>query len=159
MKAKEFEQKVAAFASDQAMFSPDDKVLVALNVPDARLTDFTAAASYAGFKALALTIAETITHTASGTAIAENALPMFGECKVAASGNTFTADVTVIHMVAKVTLASLTVDFSETLHTNAAFTPTEVFLLNVPSSTDYGYTWAGAADAGSYTYGFAQIKS
>ena len=31
MKAKEFEQKVAAFASDQAMFSPDDKVLVALS--------------------------------------------------------------------------------------------------------------------------------
>lgn len=137
----------------------DDKVLVALNVPDARLTDFTAAANYAGFKTLALTIAETITHTASGTAIAEDALPMFGECLVTASGNTFTADVTVIHMVAKVTLASLTVDFSETLHTNAAFTPTEVFLLNVPSSTDYGYTWAGAADAGSYTYGFAQIAT
>jgi len=132
----------------------DDKVLVALNVPDARLTDFTAAASYAGFKALALTIAETITHTASGTAIAEDALPMFGECKVAASGNTFTADVTVIHMVAKVTLASLTVDFSETLHTNAAFTPKEVFLLNVPDETDYGYTWTSGAN---YTYGFGQI--
>ena len=137
----------------------DDKVLVALNVPDARLTDFTAAANYAGFKTLALTIAETITHTASGTAIAEDALPMFGECLVTASGNTFTADVTVIHMVAKVTLASLTVDFSETLHTNAAFTPEEVFLLNVPSSTDYGYTWAGAANAGSYTYGFTPIAS
>lgn len=137
----------------------DDEVLVALNVPAARLTDFTGVANKAAFKGLTLSIAEAITHTADGTAIDEDALPMFGECKVTASGNNFKADVTVIHMIAKVTLASLTVDFSETLHTNAAFTPKEVFLLNVPSSTDYGYTWAGATDAGSYTYGFTPIAT
>ena len=132
-----------------------DEVLVAINVPTDRVSDFTGAASKTAFQELTLSIAEAITHTATGTAIDEDALPMYGEGDVAASGNTFTADVTVIHTVAKVTLASLSVDFDETLHENAAFTPEEVFLLNVPSSTDFGYTWASATD--TYTYGFGQI--
>ena len=136
-----------------------DEVLVAINVPTDRVSDFTGAASKTAFQELTLSIAEAITHTATGTAIDEDALPMYGEGDVAASGNTFTADVTVIHTVAKVTLASLSVDFDETLHENAAFTPEEVFLLNVPSSTDFGYTWAGSSDAGSYTYGFATVSS
>lgn len=133
----------------------DDEVLVAINVPDARLTDFTGVTTKAAFQALTLSIAEAITHTATGTAIDEDALPMYGEGLVAASGTTFKADVTVIHTVAKVTLASLSVDFSESLHTGAAFKPTEVFLLNVPAATDFDYTWASATD--TYTYGFGQI--
>ena len=136
-----------------------DEVLVAINVPTDRVSDFTGAASKTAFQGLTLSIAEAITHTATGTAIDEDALPMYGEGVVAASGNTFTADVTVIHTVAKVTLASLSVNFAETLHKNAAFTPEEVFLLNVPSSTDFGYTWAGSSNAGSYTYGFATVPS
>lgn len=131
-----------------------DRVLVAINIPDARLTDFTSAADLDDFQEQSLSIAEAITHSSTGTAIDEDALPMYGEGTVAASGTTFRADVTVIHTVAKVTLASLTADFSESLHTNAAFTPTEVFLLNVPDATDFGYTWTSG---GIYTYNFGKI--
>ena len=134
----------------------DDKVLVVINVPDDRLDDFTAnTLTYATFKQLSLSTAEAITHTANGTEIADDALPMWGEGKVAANGATFKADVTVIRMVAKVTLASLTANFTESLHPNAKFKLTEVFLLNVPDATDLQYTW-NATD-NEYTYEFGKI--
>lgn len=134
----------------------NDKVLVAVNVPDARLDDFTDAdLTYTTFKELSLSAAEAITHTATGTAIAEDAIPMWGEGKVEANGTTFKADITVVRMVAKITLSSLTANFSETLHTNAKFKLTEVFLVNVPNATDMQYTWNNAA--GDYTYTFGKI--
>ena len=132
----------------------DDKVLVVINVPDDRLDDFTAnTLTYTTFKQLSLSTAEAITHTADGTEIADDALPMWGEGKVAANGATFKADVTVIRMVAKVTLASLTANFTESLHPNAKFKLTEVFLLNVPDATDLQYTWNAADDEYTYTFG------
>lgn len=132
----------------------DDKVLVVINVPDDRLDDFTAnTLTYATFKQLSLSTAEAITHTADGTEIDDDALPMWGEGKVAANGATFKADVTVIRMVAKVTLASLTADFTESLHPNAKFKLTEVFLLNVPDATDLRYTWNATDDEYTYTFG------
>jgi|GEM_PF-4121745 len=140
--------------SDQATkkIELDDKVLVAINVPDARLDDFTASTlTYTTFKKLQLTAAEAITHTATGTTIAEDALPMWGEGVVAANGATFKADVTVVRMVAKVTLASLTADFSETLRTGAKFKLTELFLLNVPNKADCNFAWDSTT---GYTYQF-----
>lgn len=132
----------------------NDKVLVVINVPDARLDDFTAnTLTYTTFKQLSLSTAEAITHTASGTEIADDALPMWGEGKVAANGATFKADVTMIRMVAKVTLNSLTANFAETLHPNAKFKLTELFLLNVPDSTDLQYTWDATNDEYTYTFG------
>ena len=67
---------------------------------------------------------------------------MFGTGTIAAgeTSTAFTASVDVYHMVAKITLNSLKVNFSGTGtggYKDATFTPTEVFMSNVPDVLDF----------------------
>lgn len=73
-------------------------------------------------------------NTSSGNAEAMDNIPMFGKCAVAASGTHYTADLSVSHLLAKITLAKITVAFDPTgSYSAATFQPTSYFLINVPN--------------------------
>lgn len=73
---------------------------------------------------------------------------MFGSATLSGDGSSFDASVSVIHMIAKVSLTSLKVDFKAgSAYADAEFTPKAVFLINVPNSlkfdNDNAWTSAG----------------
>lgn len=149
-----------------------DKVLVAANAPTGTFNGCTTASSFQS-KAIAIDVALTTpaTDPADITKEATDNLPMYGDATTntdpSVSGNgvivapvspstTYTAKVDVQHQLAKITLASLTVDFDPNgPYKSATFQPTSFFLLNVPQtlsfsndastgSTDFLHGWAAA---------------
>lgn len=114
----------------------DDKVLVAVN---AKPGTFTGAKTVTEFEDKTLAIDYALAGgEGTATTVANNNLPMFGIGAIAGSSPSFSADVTVYHMVAKITLKSLSVNFSTTgAYKDAVFTPTEVFMSNVPDALDF----------------------
>lgn len=121
------------FSASEAVYEAGDVVMVAINVNDA----ITNSSTKDNFWHNQLTIDQALTYGTS--AVDASKLPMFG--KAALTGGTdglFTANVDVRHLVAKVSLASLTVDFDDDVsHNNlASFTPTQIFLRNVPNKMD-----------------------
>lgn len=122
-----------SFNASQATYEAGDVVMVAINVNDA----ITNSSTKDNFWHNQLTIDQALTYGTSSVDVAK--LPMFG--KAALTGGTdgvFTANVDVRHLVAKVSLASLAVDFDDDVsHNNlASFTPTQIFLRNVPNKMD-----------------------
>jgi hypothetical protein len=115
-----------------------DQVLVAVN---AKSGTFAGAKTVTDFENKTLAINDALAGgDASATTVASSKLPMFGIGTIAVGETTtaFTASVDVYHMVAKITLNSLTVNFSATGgYPRAAFTPTEVFMSNVPDALDF----------------------
>jgi hypothetical protein len=134
-----------------------DIVLVAVN---AKKGTFTGAQTVTDFKNKTLAIDDALAAgKGSETTVANTKLPMFGVGTIAPkSGSTteFEANVDVYHMVAKVTLQSLYVDFDETgAYKNATFTPTEVFMYNVPDKLDF----YPASSPTSYVYNYLTTKT
>ena len=87
----------------------------------------------------------------SGTAEDPAKLPMYGEGTVLAHATitgAFTTSITVRHMVAKITLASLKL---ETTDPNVQFTPKQIFLTHVPEVADFYYS-----SYANLTYGYNQ---
>ena len=72
----------------------------------------------------------------NGNSLAGSTIPMFGAASISAGANAneYTATVNVEHMLTKVTLNSLGVDFSQSPTPNAIFQPEQVFLINVPDN-------------------------
>ena len=109
------------------------EIYVAANLPAAKVTTLAAlTTTKADFvTALGLGIADALnSNSLTGTQI-----PMFGYGTVSNSGgNNYTATVNVDHMLTKVTLNSLGVDFSRSATPNASFQPEQVFLVNVPDN-------------------------
>ena len=130
-----------------------DQVLVAVN---AKAETFTGAKTVSDFENKTLAIDDAL--PVSGSGVDPTKLPMFGTGTIALkSGSTteFEASVDVYHMVAKITLNSLTVNFSATGgYKDAMFTPTEVFMSNVPDVLDF----YPAIDMSSYST-FATYKN
>lgn len=137
-----------------------DQVLVAINAPSGR---FTGCKNKAAFMAKTESAAEALAN--STDAQVNDNIPMFGSAPLSAgTDGIFTASVSVIHMIAKVSLASLQVDFKAgSAYADAEFTPKAVFLINVPNSlqfdndnawTSAGYEhgWGAFATAPDYTY-------
>lgn len=124
----------------------DDHVLVAVN---AKPGTFTGAKTVTEFEDKTLAIDYALAGgEGTATTVAKNNLPMFGVGKISGSSPSFSADVTVYHMVAKITLKSLNVNFSATgAYSAATFTPTEVFMSNVPEKLEFN-----PADAYTYIY-------
>lgn len=115
----------------------DDKVLVAVNAPSGTFAGVT---NETDFKAKTLGIATALTGSDSGTGESASTLPMFGtnSAAITISGSACTASVTVNHLVAKISLTSLTVNFDATGgYKDATFTPTEIFLTNVPDKLKF----------------------
>ena len=116
-----------------------DPVVVAANIPEAKLATYAAYTPMSSFVGATLTLEEALTPGTAGTLNASD-LPMYGKGSVTADANegegNFSATVNLRHLVAKVALNSLKVDFSQTLHTSATFTPEAIFLINVPEKID-----------------------
>ena len=73
-----------------------------------------------------------------GASLVYNNIPMFGSSTLSGSGDNFSATVPVNHQTAKVTLESLTVDFDQNgPYKDASFTPTQIFLMNVPDDLQF----------------------
>lgn len=135
-----------------------DKVYVVVNVNSTVSGYLSAATNATDFRAVLNTIDQSLifadTYTAAQTINAAK-LPMYGSGTIAAAtdgatGN-FEVDVNVIHMVSKVTLNALTVSAPA----SCQFTPTAVFLINVPETLDFTFT----TDGDESTYGFGGMTT
>ena len=142
------------FGSGALRFEANDNVLVAANLSETLLTAYADLTTKTDFQQKKLGIREALT---GGTgALNSSKLPMFGTSTVTADTETeFSSNVTVNHLVAKVTLNSLSVNFTGTGHASATFKPLEVFLINVPDelTMEYdgtNYTPTGLALANLY---------
>ena len=126
-----------------------DEVLVAINAPTGT---FTGCQSKSDFMAKTETAAEALanydqTSLPDPTTQVANNIPMFGSASLSGSGSSFTADVSVIHMIAKVSLTELKVDFKAgSAYADAEFTPKAVFLINVPNSFQFDNTTDAQGD-------------
>lgn len=111
-----------------------DEVLVAINAPTGT---FTGCQSKTAFMEKTETAAVALAK--STDAQVANNIPMFGSAVLSSSdGSNFTTSVSVIHMIAKVSLTSLKVDFKAgSAYADAEFTPKAVFLINVPNSLQF----------------------
>lgn len=78
---------------------------------------------------------------------------MYGASTLNGSGSAFTATVSVLHQLAKITLDNLSVDFAQDgPYKSAKFTPTEFFVVNVPTSLAFS---TAAIDAtATHLHGF-----
>ena len=131
----------------------EDEVLVAINAPSGK---FTGCQSKSDFMAKTETAAEALANSTDAQ-VADN-IPMFGSASLAGSGSSFTATVSVIHMIAKVSLTSLKVDFKAgSAYADAEFTPKAVFLINVPNSFqfDNNNAWLSAG----YEHGWGSFAT
>ncbi len=127
-----------------------DIVLVAVN---AKKGTFAGAKNLADFESKTLAIDDALAGgDPPATTVVNSNLPMFGTGKIAPKSEStteFTASVDVYHMVAKITLKSLSVNFSTTgAYKDATFTPTAIFMSNVPDKL--GFYPVDATDLTNY---------
>ena len=137
-------QSVAeAVKSTGTPIAEGQKALVACNVSAATVTALSGAASITAWKAIesnidAALIAADTEYTNDGSKdMSASLIPMFGSADVAtATGvQTYKVDVTVKHIVAKVTLNSLTMDVTG----GDKFKVSRLFLVNVPEKFVWDY--------------------
>lgn len=109
-----------------------DDVLVAANAPAG---NFAGVADETGFNAKTEGIESAVLSSSDNTKEINNNIPMYGASTLDGSGSAFTATVSVQHQLAKITLDNLSVDFAQDgPYKSAKFTPTEFFVVNVPTS-------------------------
>lgn len=112
-----------------------DQILVAINAP---ASYFSGVASAADFKKKSLTAVKALYTKSDATSptndiAVDNNIPMFGSAKITGSGTSYSATVKPVHLVSKVTLESLKVDFAKDgPYSAATFTPQEIFIYNAP---------------------------
>lgn len=115
-----------------------DLILVACNAPAGT---FTGVQKVADFKAKTEDIDNSLATEFGGqvgASLVDNNIPMYGSATLEADGDNFKAGVSVLHQTAKVTLSSLTVDFDQNgPYKDASFTPTQIFLMNVPDDLKF----------------------
>lgn len=171
-------------------YAEGDEVLVAINLPQSVrniLKDKEKVSTrqkflgvFDGTNDIGVSIDQALTQkdnydTPSENVIAASCLPMFGEATIVQAKKTdnttdmkhnFTADISVIHMVSRITLKSVTFDITGNASANPSdqFTLQEAFLINVPTALDFSFkngetftTAAGTTFTGSYDFAdFAQ---
>ena len=127
-----------------------NKVLVAVNMPSTLFDDVTDESS---FKNKILSIGQALygdpNHVAENKLADNQYVPMYGEGTLVSAGKAkqYKADVKVYHLVSKISLQSITVNFSNT-YKGATFQPTEIFLANVPTKVGLG----DASEVAKYTF-------
>ena len=147
----------------------NDEVLVAINAPTGT---FTGCQNKTAFMEKTETAAEALanydqTSLPDPTTQVANNIPMFGSATLSSTdGSSFKASVSVIHMIAKVSLTSLKVDFKAgSAYADAEFTPKAVFLINVPTtfqfnnSTDTNGDYNKAWLAAGYEHGWGALTA
>lgn len=127
-----------------------DDVLVAANAPAG---NFAGVADETGFNAKTEGIEIAVLSSSDNTKEINTNIPMYGASTLSGSGSTFTATVSVQHQLAKITLDNLSVDFAQDgPYKSAKFTPTEFFVVNVPTSLAFS---TAAIDAtATHLHGF-----
>lgn len=127
----------------------NDHVLVACNAPADVFTG--AIPTEADFRAKTVTIDQALYGVSSHTtpdAVDFTNLPMFGHVEALTQssddGTQFTADVSVYHLVAKITLESFTLEQQGAM-AKASFDPEGIFLAHVPDVLDFQNVTAVAA--------------
>lgn len=127
-----------------------DDVLVAANAPAG---NFAGVADETGFNAKTEGIEIAVLSSSDYTKEINTNIPMYGASTLNGSGSTFTATVSVQHQLAKITLDNLSVDFAKDgPYKSAKFTPTEFFVVNVPTSLAFS---TAAIDAtATHLHGF-----
>lgn len=134
-----------------------DIALVAVNVNATVAASLQTAATATAFRAVLSTIDQTLIFAdayAGGETIDPAKLPMYGSGTLTVAGDNasnFEVTVNVMHMVSKVTLNSLTL----TAGANDQFTPTAIFLINVPEKL--GFTFG--TDGTESTYSFSGVTA
>ena len=127
-----------------------NKVLVAVNMPSTLFDDVTDESS---FKNKILSIGQALygdpNHVPDNKLADNQYVPMYGEGTLVSAGKAkqYKADVKVYHLVSKISLQSITVNFSNT-YKGATFQPTEIFLANVPTKVGLG----DASEVAKYTF-------
>lgn len=117
-----------------------DVVLVAVNAP---ANKFAGVTTQSGFNKVNETLADAVTSTTEKTKETNTKIPMYGQATLTGSKSNYTAKVVVYHMLAKVTLKSLKVDFkADGPYKSAEFTPTAFFMINVPENFQFNGTVA-----------------
>jgi hypothetical protein len=133
---KQLEEVVSPSSSNMEFAYPDleagDIILVAINAPAGT---FDAATSPEAFMQTCITIEEAMQgSTEDHTRVNVGNTPMFGRSTLSTvtGENAFQASVTVGHLLAKITLNSVSIDLID-----ATFKLTEVYLKNVPEKLDF----------------------
>lgn len=115
-----------------------DLILVACNAPTGT---FQGVQKASDFKAKTESIDNSLATPFDGqvgASLVDNNIPMFGSGTLEADGANFKASISVQHQTAKVTLSSLSVDFDPNgAYKEASFTPTAIFLINVPNELNF----------------------
>ena len=126
----------ASFDVEAEKVADDDKVAIAIN---AEADDF-ADANTVGTSMLDdfKGVTRTLDQSLAGTNV-NDALPMYGEGTVVGSNSLFTVDVTVYHMLSRVSVNSVSTQFNYPNSTvaSAQFTLQQIFLINVPEKFNY----------------------
>ena len=137
-----------------------DSILVACNAPAGTFQGVQTAAQFrAKTETIDKSLAMEFGGEQPGTSLVGDNIPMFGKGTLSKNtdNDNFSANVDVYHQTAKVTLTSLTVDFDENgPYKDASFTPTQIFLINVPddlkfdtdASTGTATLWQGYDNTG-----------
>lgn len=113
-----------------------DIVAVAINAPTNK---FNGVQTLSDFKTKTISADDAIAN--GGTTPDATNIPMYGQIAATGSAVSFTAAVNVKHLTAKVTLESLSVAFDPSgPYSDASFTPTEIFLYNVPDGLQFNDT-------------------
>ena len=138
-----------------AALTAGDQVLVAANTGSA---DFSKKGTADGFKSVDIDATTALTGASDGTTLTAAKLPKFGTSsgKLQAGSNKseFTAsDIKLKNLVSKITLQSISVDFTNPgPYASATFEPQEMYLVSVPAKMQFSET-AWVNDPGSYLSG------
>lgn len=136
-----------------------DSILVACNAPAGTFQGVQTAAQFRAKKESIDNSLAAAFGQEAGESLVGNNIPMFGKATLSKNtdNDNFSASVDVYHQTAKVTLTSLTVDFDQNgPYKDASFTPTQIFLINVPddlkfdtdASTGTATLWQGYDNTG-----------
>ncbi len=124
---------------------------VAVNVPAASFTNVKTLSDFESVKANLDNTASADASAAGATQQYATALPMAGEGTVTIAESAGTATIQLTRLVGKVILSGISPNFSG-VYANASFTPTEVFMYNVPSTANCNATSTTSAIASSPTF-------
>ncbi len=128
-------------------FAAGDQVIIVANVPSAVFNEVKAiGTTMSAFKAASLTIAQALDADNNGQ-VESNCLPMYGSVALTTSGSHLVANVSVGHMVSKITLESLEVN---NITSGCSFKPTQVFLYKVADKMDFGFDFSSTYSFSNY---------
>lgn len=127
---------LSATATGTNWLANANTVYVAGNLPAAMVTTLTGLTPGTDTKAsFATAFSLALSDALNANSLVGSQIPMYGSAAISNTGaGQYSASVNVAHMLTKISLNSLGVDFSQSPTPNAIFQPEQVFLINVPDN-------------------------